>query len=136
MKIEITKSENGFYKIHSDDSQWIVKKLKESDDSNEIQIVSISDTSVIVSVSDIDVIRNCFDCGRHEVVFMSVSNFHILKVWGTIFEVVYFNIPLKRVEELEKIKELTVIVSSFDKVVVSGDSSKFPLDKLEKMINC
>lgn len=136
MKIEITKSENGFYKIHSDDSQWIVKKLKESDDSNEIQIVSISDTSVIVSVPNVDAIRNCFDCGRHEVVFMSVSNFHILKVWGTIFEVVYFNIPLKRVEELEKIKELTVIVSSFDKVVVSGDSSKFPLDKLEKMINC
>lgn len=136
MKITITKSENGFYKIHSDDPHWIVRKLKDSDDSNEIQIVSISDTSVIVSVSDINVIRNCFDCGRHEVVYSSVSDSHLMKVWGTIFEMVCFNLPFSVVEKLEKIKELTITVSSFDKVVVSGNLLLFPLDKLEKMINC
>lgn len=133
MKITITKNESGLYKVQYDDPQWIIKKLKESD--TEITIISADDTSVIVSVSNVETIRNCFDCGRHEVVYSSVSNKHFLKVWGTIFEMVCFNMPLEKVETLEKIKELTVIVSSFNKVIINGNSSKFPLDKLEKMIN-
>lgn len=134
MKITITKITSGLYKVHSDDSHWVIKKIKDSE--VEISIVSVSDKNVIVSVDGYNDIRNCFDCGKHEVVYSSVSNSHILKVWGTIFEVVYFNLSLKMIEELEKIKELTVIVSSLNKVVVSGNGSKFPLDKLEKMINC
>ena len=134
MKIEITKITSGLYKIHSDDSQCVIRKMKDSE--VEISIVSVDETSVIVSVNDYNVIRNCFDCGRHEVVYSSVSDFHLLKVWGTIFEISCFNLPFSVVEKLEKIKELNVIVSSFNKVVVSGNSSKFPLDKLEKMINC
>lgn len=133
MKITITKNESGLYKVQYDDPQWIVRRLKESD--TEIIVISVDDKGVIVSVKDVEVIRNCFDCGRHEVVYISVSDTSILKVWGTIFDLTCFNLPLGKVEELEKIKELTVIVSSFDRVSVSGNSSKFPLTKLIEMIN-